>query len=459
MKNLFLLFLSLMLLLGSTCALAEPAPEAVQLPDGIHSLLQGDKWQTYTPASFIQPGGDEAFLVMSDGQDQRLLHFRHVKDSWQLMWSRRNALPLTDAAVTLTDLSGTELCGMALQSAFSIREARAGAYEYVYELEKGVWRLRMILYRDTDNTILDTYTITPGKVTYEGWRTEGREIRIYGTVQTDLRYFSCQDFPLDPDELKQSLSNPPAIPEGELEAQRIQFTGGKKYPVYNGPGESYGQSGGGKAFVSTNDWIQVFGQENGWILIQYDISRDHMRMGWISAEALPGSARVDELDFRPVTAWLTAAATLTDDPLTSQSGVLTLPEGAWVEWLATMGNWAYVESSTGDLVRGFVPVSRLTRDQVFHLEDHAAGTAHPLRGTLTISAGGTLTLQAEWVGAGAPAALTVTDALTGQVVFTAARQANGSYTGQGRADTTTWQIAPANASGLIDAASAITISK
>ena len=55
MKNLFLLFLSLILLLGSTCALAEPAPEAVQLPDGIQSLLQGDKRQTYTPASFISP--------------------------------------------------------------------------------------------------------------------------------------------------------------------------------------------------------------------------------------------------------------------------------------------------------------------------------------------------------------------------------------------------------------------
>jgi hypothetical protein len=107
---------------------------------------------------------------------------------------------------------------------------------------------------------------------------------VSGIIENDLRYFSLSAFPKSPDKARETLSTPPEIPEGELEAENIKLTGGKKYSVYSGPSENYLRGGNGKAAVSTNDWIQVFGKENGWILIQYDISSDHMRFGYIGAK-------------------------------------------------------------------------------------------------------------------------------------------------------------------------------
>ena len=82
----------------------------------------------------------------------------------------------------------------------------------------------------------------------------------------------------------------PSIPQGELIAEDVKFAKGEKYEVYSGPGKDYLHAADGKAAVSTNDWIQVFGKENGWILIQYEIDKDHMRFGWIPEKALPKSS-------------------------------------------------------------------------------------------------------------------------------------------------------------------------
>ena len=177
---------------------------------------------------------------------------------------------------------------------------------------------------------------------------------MYGTYQTNLRYFSFSAFPRTVKEAREKLSNPPSIPSGTLSAQKVSFSGGKKYEVYQGPGEEYGRAGNGKASVSTNDWIQVFGRENGWIMIQYDISADHMRIGWIPESALPSSAKVSDLQYTPVTVRTIEQVNVTDDPLASQASVTVLPAGSTVTWLASMGEWAYVECTGAQLLRGFV---------------------------------------------------------------------------------------------------------
>ncbi|MFR5785697.1 MAG: hypothetical protein ACLUHE_00155 [Christensenellales bacterium] len=40
-----------------------------------------------------------------------------------------------------------------------------------------------------------------------------------------------------------------------------------------GRGRDYPRAGNGKAAVGTNGWVQVFGQYEGWLLIQYHIDR------------------------------------------------------------------------------------------------------------------------------------------------------------------------------------------
>lgn len=159
---------------------------------------------------------------------------------------------------------------------------------------------------------------------------------------------------------REKLSFAPELPmRSDLTAEKVRFTGGRKYAVYTGPGKGYVRSGNGKGAVSTNDWIQVFGEENGWIMIQYDISSDHYRIGWIEAAALPKNAYVKRLDFEPEQAQVCAATDLTDDPLNSRTALKRLDGGTEAAWLATMGEWAYVEVTDGARMRGFVPLDAL----------------------------------------------------------------------------------------------------
>ena len=189
------------------------------------------------------------------------------------------------------------------------------------------------------------------------------ESTVSGVVETDLRYFSWSAFPKNMEKAREKLSNPPSIPGGELSAIRIKFTGGQKFEVYSGPGDHYERGANGKATVSTNDWIQVFGAENGWIMIQYDLSSTKMRIGWITQTALPSGVTVSPLHFAYADAEITAATFTTDDPLGSQTRLRTLTPGQkGVKWLAAMGNWVYVEiTGEGLPVRSFVPASAIRR--------------------------------------------------------------------------------------------------
>ena len=145
-----------------------------------------------------------------------------------------------------------------------------------------------------------------------------------------------------------------------LNAQEIRFPRGKKYPVYSGPGKDYLRGARGKASVSTNDWIGVFGQEDGWILIQYEIDSSRCRIGYISAQSLPKNCEVPDLPFLRQTAYAIKEISVTDDPLRSASSLSSLPAGAEVTILAALGNDVYIEGKSKDRFRGFVPSDNLS---------------------------------------------------------------------------------------------------
>ncbi len=174
-----------------------------------------------------------------------------------------------------------------------------------------------------------------------------------------------------------------SIPDITLTAERLRFPDKKLLAVYSGPGEEYMRGANGKAVVSTSDWIQVFGKENGWVMIQYAISDTHMRIGWIPEQDMPEGAKVEDLDFSHITAYTNKTTSITDDPLLSKANLLTLPEGCWVTCLATMDNWAYIESTTGDVLRGFVPTTDLRTYMQFDLRDWPVGDIPVLEGILT----------------------------------------------------------------------------
>ena len=196
----------------------------------------------------------------------------------------------------------------------------------------------------------------PGEYQYKG--------TVRGSIQRDVRYLNLSSIPRSYKEARQKLTEASDIPEGELKAQKIRFVGGQKYPVYSGPGENYVRASSGRAAVSTNDWIQVFGRQDGWILIQYAIDKDRMRFGWIDEKALPEKAQVEEFRFSSVRAYTAQEIELTDDPLFSQSMIAVIPECNCVTWLSSLGDeWAYVEwldaEANRQPVRGFLPIHQL----------------------------------------------------------------------------------------------------
>ncbi len=145
-----------------------------------------------------------------------------------------------------------------------------------------------------------------------------------------------------------------------LKAQLVDFPAGMKYAVYTGPGDNYERANQNKAVVSTNDWIQVFGVENGYAMIQYAITSTRRRIGYIDAASLPGNTGVNALEFGYVPVVFTQEAELTDDPLGEKIPLHTLPAGTEAGWLAVLDDWAYLEWNGGSQpVRGFVPAASI----------------------------------------------------------------------------------------------------
>ena len=361
-------FVLLVLLLGvlftGTYGYADGVPtQGVEnIPQGVTDYLDGSRWSGWEITGWVNPDGNLsssacAFAVVKRGRENVLVAFGWKDGKWIYKWYNPTALPQVSAPILL-------LCDdWQINDGFSGH--RFSSY-YIFNNETMEARCKWVQQKDSSWRLVhmacydplmfyDTSVENALRLYNVGW-VEGQEtdVWVYGTYQTNLRYFSFSAFPRTVKEAREKLSNPPTIPSGTLSAQKVSFSGGKKYEVYQGPGEEYGRAGNGKASVSTNDWIQVFGRENGWIMIQYDISSDHMRIGWIPEAALPSSAKVLDLQYTPVTVRTIEQVNLTDDPLASQSSVAVLPADSTVTWLASMGEWAYVECTGARLLRGFV---------------------------------------------------------------------------------------------------------
>lgn len=153
-----------------------------------------------------------------------------------------------------------------------------------------------------------------------------------------------------------SVTAPEDAPVPELKARVVAFPKDQRYAVYTGPGQHYERANQNRALVSTNDWIQVFGVENGYAMIRYAVSAGQSRIGFIDASSLPAGASVDALAFPSVPAVILRETGLTDDPLGEGKPLHTLPAGTQVSRLAVLGDWVYLEWTGAEKpVRGFVP--------------------------------------------------------------------------------------------------------
>ncbi|MDD6683029.1 MAG: hypothetical protein PUE61_07705 [Clostridiales bacterium] len=422
MKKIFALFLAFLLMSASLPALAEGAQIRASLPGEIQSFFTKSSFNGYTIERYAAKafentvGGSFYFVVASKGSNHTLYGFEKKNGAWQYWLKSDSVLPQLEGEyqiynarglndfITNDVITADQLCMVLILPGMDYYE-----HSVSFRVDKyGQWRLHSLC----------SYALEEGNYTealvysdHIAYYDETQLIGIaWGVVETNLRYCSAAAFPATYAEAKNVLSNPPDIPYGsELTATKINFTGGQKYPVYSGPGTDYERAAGGKATVSTNDWIQVFGRENGYILIQYDITSDQMRFGYIEESALPKSASVSLLSLDYEDAVVTGDTYLTDDPLESQTRIRTISQGQQgVKWLAKMGNWVYVEvTGSGKPIRGFVPEGKIQRGSAlkvyggsYQFADYTADVHVTVDGSRQIIATIQVNAEASWLDGG-----------------------------------------------------------
>lgn len=356
----------------SICLLLPPVFSRAdsELPSGIQEYFLSSAFNgcTITGQTFLADYGTDNcwFVLIRTAKDENVLYGFKQKDGvWKHWMHTSGAVPQGKNHVgiiilySLTDYQTDRTYNTPVLFVYqSDSENEYAETSIMFFLQKEGWML----------TRIQSYVPNYSMVLADGSISYFQDIEsptivgtAYGTVQRDLRYVSLSVIPKTLTEARAKLTNAPPIPSSaELKAQNIKFAGGKKYTVYSAPDKTSLRGGSGKAAVSTNGWIQVFGEEKSWILIQYSIDSGHYRFGYIDADSLPKSASVDALNFTAQNAWTLGAVSVTDDPLYSQEVLAELPDNSAVTLLAQMGDWAYIESSTGGYFRGFVPVSSIT---------------------------------------------------------------------------------------------------
>lgn len=152
----------------------------------------------------------------------------------------------------------------------------------------------------------------------------------------------------------------------ELTAQPGTFPKNQRYEVYEGPRDAHRRAGNGKAVVSTNGEIMVYGTWMGRMMIEYEVSEGRHRIGWIDMD-LPAYTLegVPELHYSRspevnVYGVVTGFTGLYEDPLLSRSGICAILPGTSVRVVAKLGSWYLVEGFVGETLRmGFMPGTSL----------------------------------------------------------------------------------------------------
>lgn len=309
------------------------------------------------------PGGPMAFVLIRNEERRKLDICRMTDGVWQVVEDAESAIPQMDlpyVRLTVSKDGGSyenSLWYNPEEDAYVYPEGPTlsiytGDGEVIRESVTFVLRgdtLSLTHYGDGPNDLVDVV---------------GDQLVFYGISGPDVRWakyafdsnietVSFYALPRNAADIRISGEEEPAIPvtdwDNALRVQDVKLRTDKKYPVYMGPGKQYGRAANGKASVSTNGWVQVFGEYDGWLLVHYAISAEQYRFGWITADALAKGESVAALPFT-FGDWMNNSEPLflTDDPLNSRTALAELPQWTNLERLARLGDgYAYVRVEIG----------------------------------------------------------------------------------------------------------------
>ena len=373
MKKWVMVLCAWMLMFCAVCAQANEWGTLFEPPQEVLEHIQS-RWADYELEDYCEvqgtSKGDYGFALLHKQSERILVGYHRVNGEMKYWLKNAGAVPQgKEKAVFYVGTAGWEdeldryenptgkkvyddglVFGVTMLD--EIGEAYASGVRYRWQ--NGMFRLTHYY-----KACLDSVTVTDDGLNFLEYG-NGEQGYVKGRVQRDIRYVSFNALPTWIDDAKAKLTVAPNLKDGAFTAQKVKFTGGQKYPVYTGPGEDYVRSGNGKGLVSTNGWIEVYGQKDGYILIQYSIDSSHYRFGWIDRNALPEGTSVPAMDFAGISAdtlsEITQDTFLTDDPLFSQNKLCGLKAGQTVSWLAVLNDdWAYVlVNVNGKMMCGFV---------------------------------------------------------------------------------------------------------
>ena len=360
MKKMLSFLLAMMLLLGAVPALADGLYEP--MPEKIAALFEVPAWEGFDVMNWLwSEEQNAAVVVMTNGSLHIVCIVEPDKNGSMRITQRNYKMVVGDGGAYL--MEGWGDTAQEIDLPWGLKpgfELSTGEYMIFFAKFDGVWRVKVVLSDERISFVFDDrigYREGEKKEDYTDWEHNKMQY-AYGTYDNRFAAFNIYDFPKTYKEASETLTNPPVTPTDFYTPVSVNLRPSEKYDVFAAPGRDSYRAANGKAVMSTNDWVQIFGEEDGWLLVQYDISSEQMRFGYIDASALPRNTEVRTLCWYDLPEQTVTTNTyMTDDPLASRSIICWLNAGDKVQVLSEFGSWYYVEVTpgTGKTLRGFIP--------------------------------------------------------------------------------------------------------
>ena len=295
--------------------------------------------------------------IARDQNHERVLYaFQYINGKWECFAKTKNAIPKMELKVFVS-VSDTYQDSN-IESIQNIPNISI----WFMEPNEDHYELLMVFLLDGDRYILRDVIPHHGSMRYENGAVFIYEDDCFasqrGYVQypasADLTAFVCDDFlsyTQKWDEKYYELTND--IYFDDSHPLLYYWPTDQTIPVYSAPTNNALIEANGKAKVSTNDWILIYGGDKDYYLIQYAINESAMRFGYITKQSLNYSTPL-EMMWSNQKATVKSKTNLINDPLGSKTKIKSVAAGAAVELLGALNGWAYVEYKSSSVVRGFL---------------------------------------------------------------------------------------------------------
>ena len=321
----------------------------------------------------------ERFAVMRKDQGYALVYEQYAGGVWKKQWQNENIIPAqtydwirlssdTDSLPTLREyvrFAAQRETMISILAGYSSQDV-AALHIHLERKSGEAWnvisysddRLPLHAYLFEDDTLYYAAKFSAMHLAGLAFERNERAASAFGPAGGKKRE----------NELKSRMKNAPQL-DGFDGAEALYVSPGIKvqYPVYTAPDEGSMRGAKGKASVSFNDWVALLGKEGDWLLILYETSSGHYRVGWIDAGEETFLTRMAKYTM-PLqygdryTETLKEERALFDDPINETGTIVNLPAGHPVTVLQTyfaaagkLHEIAYVETVyNGQALRGFV---------------------------------------------------------------------------------------------------------